>query len=141
MGKLILKDCFIEVDAVEFSDHVDTVEVNLSKDEVDTTNLGGAGRERAHGLSDDSFVLNFQQDFDAASVDATLFPLYDGETEFTVRVRPKAGAVAADNPEYTGTCILLAYSPLSGSVGALSTTSVTFPAQRSGIARAVAAAV
>ena len=138
MAKLVLRDCFISVDGTDFSDHVSSVEVNLSKDEIDTTNFGGSGRERAAGLKDDSFVLNFQQDFEAASVDAVLYPLYDGETEFEVLVRPTAAAVGATNPEYSGTCILLEYQPLSGDVGSLSETSVTFPSQRSGIARATA---
>lgn len=136
MSKLVLKDCFIEVDAVDFSDHVSSVEINLAKDEVETTNFGGAGRERVHGLKDDQFVINFQQDFDAASVDATLWPLYDTEVEFPVRVRPTSAVKSATNPEYTGTCILLEYQPLAGDVGSLSETSVTLPSQRSGIARA-----
>ena len=138
MAKLILKDCFIEVDNTELSDHVSSVEVQLSKQEIDTTNLGGDGRERAHGLKDDSFTLNFQQNYDAGSVDDVLYPLWDQEEEFTVTVRPKATAVSADNPEYSGTCILLSYSPVSGDVGALSTTSVTFHAQREGITRVTA---
>lgn len=138
MAKLVLRDCFISVDGVDFSDHVSSVEIQLSKDEIDTTNFGGSGRERAHGLKDDSFTLNFQQDFAAASVDATLYPLYDNETEFQVIVRPTAGVVGPTNPEYEGTCILLEYQPLAGDVGALSETSVTFPSQRSGIARATA---
>lgn len=138
MAKVILKNCFIEVDGVDFSDHTSSVEISLTKDEIDTTNFGGAGRERAHGLKDDSFEINFQQDFDAASVDATLYPLWDDETEFAVRVRPTSAVVSATNPEYTGTCILLEYQPLAGSVGELSETSVTFPAQREGVIRAVA---
>jgi hypothetical protein len=133
--KVVLKECFIEVDGVNFSDHISSVTINLSKEEIDTTNFGGAGKERAHGLRDDSFELNFQQDFDAASVDATLYPLYDEETEFNVTVRPRPGAASATNPEYSGTCILLEYSPLDGSVGELSETSVTFPSQRDGITR------
>lgn len=138
MAKLVLRDCFIEVDGTDFSDHVSSVEITLAKDEIDTTNFGGTGRERTHGLKDDSFTLNFQQDYAAASVDATLYPLWDGETEFTVRVRPTSAVVGANNPEYSGTCILLEYQPLSGDVGALSETSVTFPSQRDGIARAIA---
>lgn len=138
MSKLVLKNCFIEVDGVDLSDHSSSVEVNTNSDEIDTTNFGGSGRERAHGLKDDSFVINFQQDFDAASVDATLWPLKDNESEFTVTVRPTSAAVSATNPEYSATCILLQYQPLSGAVGALSETSVTLPAQRSGIARATA---
>lgn len=136
MSKLILKDCEITVNGVNFSDHISSVEVNLSKDDIDTTNFSGGGRERAHGLKDDSFELNFQQDFDANEVDATLYPLYDNETEFTVVVKPKSGATSATNPSYSGTCILLEYQPLSGDVGELSETSVTFPAQRAGITRA-----
>lgn len=136
MSKLVLKDCFIEVDGVDFSDHVSSVEINLAKDEIDTTNFGGAGRERAHGLKDDQFTINFQQDFDAASVDATLYPLYDNEAEFVTRVRPTSGAVSTTNPEYSGDCILLEYQPLAGDVGSLSETSVTVFSQRDGITRA-----
>ena len=136
MAKIVLRNCFIEVNGVNFSSHVSHVTINLSKDEIDTTNFGGSGRERAAGLKDDSFELTFQQDYAAASVDDTLYPLWDLEQEFTVKVRPTSAAVSANNPEYSATCILLEYTPLDGDVGDLSTTDVTFPAQRSGIARA-----
>jgi hypothetical protein len=136
MAKVVLRNCYIEVDGVAFSDHISSVTVNLTKEEIDTTNFGGEGKERAHGLKDDSFELNFQQDFDAASVDASLYPLWDEEDEFEVVVRPTSEPVSASNPEYTATCILLEYQPLAGSVGELSETSVTFPAQRQGIVRA-----
>lgn len=138
MAKIVLRDCFIEVNAVNFSDHVSSVEVNLVKDEIETTNFSGSGRERVAGLKDDSFVINFQQDFAAGEVDAVLYPLWNLETEFVVKVRPTAAAVSATNPEYSATCILLEYQPLSGDVGDLSETEVTFPAQRTGVARATA---
>jgi hypothetical protein len=138
MAKLVLRDCYIEVNTIDFSSHVSSVTINLSKDEIDTTNFGGDGRERAHGLKDDSFEVTFQQDYDAGSVDDTLYPLWDDETEFDVKVRPRAGATSATNPEYSATCILLEYTPLAGDVGDLSTTDVTFPAQRLGIVRATA---
>lgn len=136
MAKLVLKDCFVSVNGTNFSDHVSSVTVNLSKDEVETTNFSGSGRERVAGLKDDSFEVNFQQDFAAANVDAVLYPLWNNETEFTVEVRPTSGAVSASNPKYTATCILLEYTPMSGDVGDLSETEVTFPAQRTGITRA-----
>jgi hypothetical protein len=136
MAKLVLRDCFIEVDGTNFSSHVSSVTVNLSKDEIDTTNFGGDGRERAAGLKDDSFELTFQTDFAASSVDSVLYPLWDLEEEFVVKVRPTSGATSANNPEYSATCILLEYTPLAGDVGDLSTTDVTFPAQRTGITRA-----
>ena len=138
MAKLVLRDCFIEVDGVDFSSHVSSVTINLVKDEIDTTNFGGYGRERAHGLKDDSFELTFQHDYAAGEVDDTLYPLWNDETEFVVKVRPRAAVTSASNPEYSATCILLEYTPLAGDVGDLSTTDVTFPAQRLGIVRATA---
>lgn len=136
--KKILKDCVIIVNGVDFSDHISSVTVNQSKDEVDTTNFSGGGRERQAGLKDDSFEVNFQQDFNPGEVDATLNPLYDLETEFTVSVKASAGAVSTSNPLWSATCILLSYQPLAGDVGSLSETSVTFPAQRTGIVRTTA---
>lgn len=136
MAKFILTDVLVTVDGVDVSDHVTSVTVNLAKDEVETTAFTGGGRERKAGLKDDSFEVNFQQDFAASSIDELLYDLYNTETEFTVAVRPVSGAVSATNPSYSGTCILLEYQPLSGDVGSLSETTVTFPSQRTGITRA-----
>ena len=138
MAKFILTDVLVTVDGVDVSDHVTSVTVNLSKDEVETTAFTGGGRERKAGLKDDSFEVNFQQDFAASSVDELLYDLYDNESEFPVVVRPVSGAVSATNPSYSGTCIVLEYQPLAGDVGSLSTTTVTFPSQRTGITRATA---
>jgi UTP:GlnB (protein PII) uridylyltransferase len=136
MAKVVLRDCYIEVDGTNFSSHVSSVEVELKKDEINTTNFGGDGRERAAGLKDDMFTITFQQDYAANSVDAVLYPLWDLETEFTVKVRPTSAAKSANNPEYSATCILLDYQPLSGKVGELSDTKVKIHAQRTGITRA-----
>lgn len=136
MGKVVLRDCYIEVNGVDFSDHVSSVEVSMKKKSIDTTNFSGGGSEAVAGLKEDEFTITFQQDFASGEVDAILYPLYDEETEFTVTVRPFAGAVASTNPEYSATCILLEYQPLSGKVGELSDTKVKFPTQRAGIARA-----
>lgn len=137
MAKLILTNCLVTVNGTDFSDHVSSVEVSASKDDIDTTSFDGAGRERKAGLQDNSFTINFQQDFAASEVDAVLWPLWNGETEFTVAVQPTPGAKSATNPSYEGTCILLEYSPLNGGVGELSETEVTFPVQRGTFVRDV----
>lgn len=136
MAKVVLRNCFIEINGTNFSDHVSSVTINLSKDDVETTNFGGSGRERVAGLKDDSFEVTFQQDYASGSTDAVLYPLWNNETEFTVKVRPTSAVVGTSNPEYSATCILLEYSPLDGDVGDLSETDVEFPAQRTGITRA-----
>lgn len=134
----MLRNCNIVVNGYDASDHVSSCEINMSKDEVETTNFSGSGRERVHGLQDNSFTVTFQQDFAAGEVDAVLFPLWDNESEFTVQIRPTSAAVGADNPQYTGTCILLEYQPLSGDVGDLSESEVTFNVQRGTFSRATA---
>ncbi|MEU8683140.1 MULTISPECIES: hypothetical protein [Streptomyces] len=135
MAKFVLKNCRVEVNAIDFSDHTSSVEISLSKDDVETTSFSGSGRERVAGLKNEKFTINFQQDFAASNVDATLWPLYNNETEFSVKVRPTSSAISATNPEYVASCILLEYQPLAGKVGDLSDTSVTFPVQRGTLAR------
>lgn len=134
--KLILRDCYIEVNGVDLSSHVSAVTVTLSKDDIDTTNFSGGGREHQHGLKDDMFEVTLQQDFNAASVDSVLYPLYDTEVEFYVYILPTQSlAVGPTNPSYSATCLLLEYSPLDGAVGKLSDTKVKFVTQRDGVTR------
>jgi hypothetical protein len=61
--------------------------------------LVATSRTRIGGLKTGSLTLQFMQDFGAASVDATLFPLYN--TLATVVIVPTSGTVTATNPAYT----------------------------------------
>lgn len=135
MAKFVMLDCQVLVNGVDFTDHCSHVEVKLVKKSVDTTNFSGGGFEQTQGLRTDSFTLTLQQDFAAAQVDATLYPLYNNGTEFTVEVRPHTAARSATNPGYVGTCILLDYDPLVGKPGQLSETKIKLPSQRTGITR------
>lgn len=126
MPKLILTDCYIEVDAVDLSCFADSVEVNLSKAEVEANDF--CGQDIQQGLEQSSFTINFHSSFGVGEVNETLFPLWDTGETFVVSVRPvKAAVVSATNPEFTGTVRLMEYMPLSGEVGALAESSVTFP--------------
>jgi hypothetical protein len=136
MSKLVLKDCYVVINGTNFSDHVSSVTVSLTKKGVDTTSFSGSGSEQVAGLKSDEFDMQIQQDYANASTDAVLYPLYANETEFTIEVRPTSAGVSVNNPKYTGTCILLDYSPLDGKVGDLSDTKIKFPTQRTGITRA-----
>jgi len=135
MAKFVLIDTVTTVNGVDFSSHISSVEVNLKKADIDTTNFSGGGKEHAQGLKDDEITLNFQQDFDAGEVDATLWPLYNTGTEFEVTIKPKNAPVSADNPLFSATCILLEYSPLNGKVGDLSESKVKIATQRTGVTR------
>ena len=101
------------------------MELALESDDLETTAFGSDFRSRIGGLKTGSLTLQFMQDFGAASVDATLFPLYN--TLATVVIVPTSGTVTSTNPSYTATCLVNAYSPASASVGDLVVFSVTWP--------------
>lgn len=136
MATFVLTDARVEINSVVLSDHVRSVTINYSAEEVDDTNMGDTARVRLPGLLDWSIDLEMAQDFAASSVDATLWPLFTGKSTFTVKVRPTSAAISATNPEYSGTGALFEYHPLDGAVGDLSTTPVSILSAGSALARA-----
>lgn len=126
MAKIVLKDAFIQIDGTDLSDHVSSVTIEDSAEEVDLTGFGADYREFGQGLKDATITATVFQDFAAASVDAVLHPLYASGGTFGVVVRPTSATKSATNPEYTLVSRLFTYSPLAGGVGEASTTDVTF---------------
>jgi hypothetical protein len=100
------------------------------------TAFGDTFVQRISGLKDASLSLDFHQDFGAASVDATLWPLLGSNA--TVVIAPTSGATAATNPAYSGVFLVTEYQPYASSVGDLATLSVSWPLADGTIARATA---
>jgi hypothetical protein len=125
MPKIVLKDAYIAVNSSNLSDHVSSVTLEDSADEVEFTSFGANYREYGQGLKTASITLEVFQDFASGSIDAVLEPLYNSGGTFTVEVRPTSSSVSATNPKYTMTGRLFSYSPLQGAVGDANTTSVT----------------
>lgn len=139
MGKLILKDAFVEVDGVDLSDHFSQVAIESEKDVHDVTGFGAEMKEKALGLGDGKITGSVFQDYATASVDVTLWPIHEAGDPVDVVIRPTSAAVSATNPEYTMSGVLPSFSPISGSVGEPSKTDVTFEnASQDGIVRTVA---
>ncbi len=126
MAEVVLTDAVVLVNAVDLSDHVRKITVNLNREDKDLTAMGASGKARRAGLGDDSFVVEWNQDFAAAEVDATMFPLL-GAVPFAVEARPTSAVKSATNPSYEGNCILTSYNPLDASVGDELVTSTTLP--------------
>ena len=101
------------------------MELAIESDDVETTAFGSTFRTRVGGLKAANVSLEFHQDFGAASVDATLFPLLN--TLATVVIVPTTAAVSATNPSYSATCLVNQYTPFASSVGDLATLSVSWP--------------
>lgn len=126
MAKFTLLDAYISVNGVVLSDHGNAVGIETTFDEQDFTAFGATFKEFGKGLGDATITATFFQDFAAASVDATLWPLAIASTTFTVEIRATSAARSATNPAYVMTARLFQYSPLSGDVGNPSTTPVSF---------------
>jgi hypothetical protein len=125
MAKFAATDYKVTVNGVNLSTNLNSVELSIESDDLETTAFGGEWRTRVGGLKTGSVTLSFLQDFGASSVDATLFPLFN--TLATVVVTPTSGSVSATNPSYTATALVNQYMPFASSVGDIATLSVTWP--------------
>jgi len=125
MAVLVLTDASITINSVALGDHSNTVTLNYEKDSVEVTAFGMTGHKFTGGLQNNSLDIELMQDFAAANVEATIFPLVGTQT--TVVIKPTSGAVSATNPSYTLTdTFLAAHTPVAGAVGELAMTSLSF---------------
>lgn len=137
MSKTVLRDARVEVNGVVISDHVSSVTIETSRDEVDVTAFGATNKEILAGLGDATITCEVFADYAAGALDSVMFPLSTGTTPFTVKVRPTSAAISTSNPEYTMSALLFTYNPIDGAVGEAATTSLTFRnASQAGLTRA-----
>lgn len=137
MSKIILTDASLTVNAVDLSNHIDTIVINMTADDIDLTSMGATSHQHAPGLRDDSMDVTFFQDYAASSVDATLSALLGNSVGVVIVAKPTSAAVSSTNPTYTFTGILLDYTPINGQVGQASKNPVKFMcAQNSSLVRA-----
>jgi hypothetical protein len=101
------------------------VELKATANDVTTTAFGSPWVTRVAGLREGSLTLQFNQDYAASTVDATLWPLLGSNA--TVVIRPTSSAVGTSNPAYTAVCVVNDLTPVSGNIGDLATFSVTWP--------------
>lgn len=125
MAKFVLNDASVTINSVDLSDHISSVTLEISADEIMTTSMGSTFNERVGGLKDGSLSIEFQSDFAASEVDATLWPLFGTVTSFVVK--PTSDAVSATNPSYSGNILINQHIPVGNAVGELATMSVAYP--------------
>lgn len=125
MAQLVLTNTRVTINSIDLTDHVTSVTLDLSADEVETTAFGVTARTRVGGLLDHSVSLDFQQDYAAANVEATIRPLIGSLG--TVVLKPNGTATSATNPSYTFTALVTEWQSINGAVGDLATASVTWP--------------
>lgn len=124
MAELIWNDVVLDVNSVDLSDHTRSSSLNYGVEMLEITAMGDGARSRIAGFKEWSIDAEFNQDFAASSVDATLFPLV-GAVEFPISMKPTSAATSATNPDYNGNALLENY-PFGGSVGEVAIVNVTF---------------
>jgi hypothetical protein len=125
MSKIVLTDAKVTINSVNLSDHINNITLETKDDIIETSAFGSTAKTRVAGLADNQVTLDFHQDFAAANVEATIYPLI-GQTT-TIVVQPTSAAVGATNPTYTFSAVIVDWTPLKGQIGQLATASVTWP--------------
>jgi hypothetical protein len=126
LPKFVATDVAVTLNGTAISTSLNSVELNISADEIETTTFGTSGWKTViGGLKSGTLRLDFMQDFAAGSIDALLYPLIN--TIGTVVIKPNGTTTSATNPAYTANVLINNYIPFSSSVGDLASFSVTLP--------------
>jgi hypothetical protein len=115
----------IKVATVDLSDHVQSVTLNRTFDELSVVAMGDSSAKAVKGLETSSITIDFLNDTAAASVLPTLQAAF-GTTVTVVLLQDKGAAVSATNPLYTMSCLVNNLTDINGAVGDISMQSVTW---------------
>jgi hypothetical protein len=115
----------VKVNSVDLSDHVTSVTLNRSFNELAVTAMGDTGEKYVKGLETSSVSISFLNDTASANVLATLQAAW-GTSVTVVLLQEKGTAVSATNPLYTMTCLVNNTTDINGGVGDLGTQDVTW---------------
>ena len=114
----------VTVNSVDLSDHVTSITLNRTFDELEVTAMGDSGHKFVKGLEASSLTLDFLNDTATGEVLQTLQAAWG--TNVTVVIKQSSAAVSASNPSYTMTCLVNNTTDINGAVGDLGTQSVTW---------------
>jgi hypothetical protein len=121
MARIVLTNVAVTFGTTDLSTYVTSVTLGSTYDVVETTAFGNTARTRVAGLADNSVTFEFNQDYAAGALEATIYPRLG--TAVSVTVRPIAG----ESPAYSFSALVSEWTPLNGAVGELATASVTWP--------------
>ena len=115
----------VKINSVDLSDHVTSVTINRSFEELDVTAMGDSSRKAVKGLEASTVTIDFLNDTASANVLATLQAAW-GTTVTAVFLQTKGTAVSATNPLYTVSILVNNTTDINGAVGDIGTQSITF---------------
>ena len=116
-------DAYFEINTVDLSDHVVSIETPQAGEMLDATKMSDTTRTHISGLKTWSMNVTLHQDYATGKTDATINALVGGAA-VAIEVRPDSAAASSTNPKWTGNAIVSEYSPVAGTVGDLAVASI-----------------
>ena len=115
----------VKVNSVDLSDHVQSITLNRTFDELEVTAMGDSGHKFVKGLEASSVTIDLLNDTASDNVLQTLQAAW-GTNVTVVLLQEKGTAVSATNPLYTMTCLVNNTTDINGATGDLGMQSVTW---------------
>lgn len=115
----------VKINSIDLSDHVTSVTLNYTADELEVTAMGDTSHKFVKGLESGTLTVSFLNDTAASNVLATLNGAF-GTTVAAKLLQEKATAVSATNPLYTFDILVNNLTPINGGVGDIGTQDITF---------------
>lgn len=127
MAKFVVTSNAISLNGNDISANCARAELALTAAEVDVTDFGSAGwTEVIGGLKSGTVSLDFHSDFGSGAV-SELFQDLVGTIGTVTLIAGNGTAASATTPQYSATVLINSFTPVAGSVGDLSTFTVSFP--------------
>ena len=114
-------DAEILIGASNISLNCNNVTIEVGYETGDATVMGDTGRKMVSTLQSVSVSATVFLEYGASAVEALIYAEV-GEGDTTIVVTPSSAAVGVGNPSYTvSNCMISSFSPISTTVGDLST--------------------
>lgn len=115
----------LKINSVDLSDHVTSVTLNQSFDELEVSAMGDTSHRFVKGLESATLTVSFLNDQAATSVLDTLSDAFGTTVGFKL-IQDKVAAVAATNKLWTGDILINNLTPINGAVSDMATMDITF---------------
>ena len=117
----------VKINTVDLSDHVTSITLNRTFDELEVTAMGDTAHKFVKGLEASSVTIDFLNDTASSKTLQTLQAAW-GTTVTAIFIQEKGTAVSATNPTYTVSLLVNNTTDINGAVGDMGTQSITFTA-------------
>ena len=118
---------------IDLTDHVVSISINRTFDELDVTAMGQLGHAVISGLESSSISIDLLNDDSAGQVMSVLNGLVGTvaafkivQTATSIAALSSTATISATNPLYTGSVLVNKITPVAGKIGDVAVQSLTF---------------